>query len=79
MEINFLALFLCHTDEHDDSFRYLARANNRSEYIWKMYFKYVIPANACLLAIPSICSALFCYIINGKLIVDHLFIPLKAE
>lgn len=59
--------------ENDETFRFLARANNMSETIWKYYIKItfiVLPIETFGLCIISI---LICFWLHGHFDTKHLF------
>ncbi|XP_055296841.1 odorant receptor 22a-like [Sitodiplosis mosellana] len=61
----------------EDSFRYLAQANNKSEWFWKMYIKFVLGGFPVIIAVSSIGSVLVCFLLNGHLDVTQLFRPFR--
>lgn len=72
----FLNLKFC-SDVDDDSFRYLARANMKSEWIWKVFFKYVIPGFLVGSLTTSIVSILFSLYKNGHFDREFVYLPEK--
>lgn len=65
-----------HTDENEVAFRYLARANSTSEWMWTINSKYIKYSLASL-ATTSLLSVLYCYSIEGDANVDHYYRPGK--
>lgn len=72
-DIHQLSLIL---DRNADSFRYLAQANNKSEWLWKLFFKFVF-VFALTIAILSAASVSVCLIINGNFDSNRLFHPYR--
>lgn len=64
-------------DEYADSFRFLARANGTSEWLWKMFFVCTIIA-ATSVMMSALTSILLCRIINGSVEVDQLYHPYRV-
>lgn len=63
--------------ENDDSFRYLARANNISELIWKAFFKVVIVGFPAIDVVVAIGSVVMCWIHHETLDAEYFFHPFK--
>lgn len=63
-------------DESDDQFlMFLTKANDKIEWIWKMYLKFVfeiIPVNMCVLSVTSI---LFSFFISGHFDIKYTYHP----
>ena len=69
-------VFFMNLDVNDVSFRFLTQANNRSEWMWTIYFKY-IAISIINLGITSIISIIYCYSTRGNLDVNHFYHPDK--
>lgn len=69
---------LLFSDRDDDSVQFLMRGYNKSESIWKNYFKYAVGYCGCIfhLSFSSI-SLIFSYFTYGTLNREVLFIPFK--
>lgn len=63
-------------DENENTFRFLARANNHGEKIWKIYSKFSF-AGCISQPLVSICSIIFCWLTNGELEVENLYHPVN--
>lgn len=63
--------FHSNLDKNHDAFHFVVQVNNRSERMWRIYFK-------CLIGVQIIASAMACasvllyWIMSGKFDVDHL-------
>lgn len=62
---------------NDDSFRYLAQANNKSEWIWILFFKYLKFGYFICNVITALSSMLLCWLMHGEIITNHLYQPYK--
>lgn len=63
--------------ENDESFVYLAKVNDRSERIWKMYFTFgLIGANLNIVSC-SLGSLILSYYMHGTIIRENLYIPCR--
>ncbi|XP_055305850.1 odorant receptor 4-like [Sitodiplosis mosellana] len=60
---------------NEDTFRYLAEANNKSEWLWKFYFKYLLGGFLSCNVFSTIALAIVCWLTFGKLDTDYLHIP----
>lgn len=64
-------------DGHYDSFRSLTRANNKSEYIWKIFFKIFIPAFLVGTVATSVASVLLSWLMVGQFDYKFAYLPEK--
>ena len=64
------------SDENGVTFRYLARANNTSEWMWTIYFKYTA-ASIASLTLTCLLSVLHCYLTQRNFNSDHVYRPTK--
>ncbi|XP_031638775.1 uncharacterized protein LOC116350919 [Contarinia nasturtii] len=62
-------------NKHEDSFQFLEQVNNKCEWIWKFYLKWVVTSATVSFPINGIASIIFCYYLHGELNRDHLYIP----
>lgn len=65
-------------DENEVASRYLVRANNLSEWLWTIFFKYMKFWVSCLVA-TSLVSVLYCYLTRGNFNANHYYRPAKFE
>lgn len=67
---------ISNSDKHSDTFRFLARANNMSEWMWSIFFKCLM---LTLFGSPliSVISILIFWLIDGTFNTNHLYRPLK--
>lgn len=64
------------TDEYEVNFQYLTQANNISEWMWTICFKYLAVILAGFVITPLL-SVLYYYLIEGCFNTDHLYRPGK--
>lgn len=64
-------------DENDDSFQFLARANSKCEWIWKMYIKLVLFGFPSTTFLAAAASVAICWLAKGNFDAKYLFYPLK--
>lgn len=64
-------------DKNDDAIQFLTGASRTSEWLWSIYFKYVI-ATVISMAWMSISSVFLCWLIGRDLNVHHFYHPLKV-
>lgn len=64
------------TDENEGEFRYLARANNTSEWMGKFYMKYVAVI-LCGAAAISLLSVAYGCLSQGNFNADHFYRPAR--
>lgn len=69
--------FLLKLDQNEDSFAFLIEANNKSEWLWSVYFKYLMGGFFANMMVAAIISGALCYILSGHLDVDILYHPYK--
>ena len=62
-------------DENSDSFRFLAHANNTSEWMWKIYFKFMAASLIVDFIVLPLIFNLFSLINSGNLSVANFFHP----
>lgn len=68
--------FSMHLDKNSDSFRFLAQTNKMCDWMWHIYFKYVLIGIIFFISIICIISVLISSMLNGSLnIYEHLFHP----
>lgn len=60
-------------DENRVAYQFLARANNTSEWLWTLYFKYVAVSIIGFIS-TSLLSVLYSYSIRGDLNTDHFYL-----
>lgn len=65
-------------DENADSFRFLARANNMSEWMWKNYFKCIAAVLIINQVVAPSISILYCWLINENLDSRNFFHPIPS-
>lgn len=65
-------------DKNDQSFRYLAQANNKSEWMWTFYMKYVIVGFMICNINTAMTSMMISWLHNGNIDIDHLYYPYKV-
>lgn len=70
-------MFSFHIDKDDDSFRYLAEANNKGEWMWRILLKYIMAGFAVVTTITAIISVLMCFIMDGHFNTNDLYRPYK--
>lgn len=70
-------MFSLNLDKNADSFRFLAQANNVSEWMWKIYFWCMICIFFGTLTI-YMSFVLYCWLTHGRIIIDHLYRPFKV-
>lgn len=63
-------------DKNSDSFRFLARANNTSEWIWNIYMKYSV-VSVVGLAVMSTASVFICWVLHGHFNSDSVYHPIE--
>lgn len=63
------------TDKDEGSFRFLARANNKCEWIWRLYFERILGVLGLNHLFASVISVLLCYYNYGKFDRNHLYLP----
>lgn len=56
--------------------RFLAQANDICEWMWRVYFKYIV-ASIAGVAITCLFSVLYCYIIRRDLNADNFYRPVR--
>ena len=71
-----LSSFSC-LDKNDESFRFLARANNTSEWLWDLYFKFIFGGFQIFIATASIASVLLCLLWNDQFDVTLVYHPYR--
>lgn len=72
--MNFL---FTHSVENDESVKYLARVNNRSEWIWKLFLKGLIFGGLFFTAMSSIISCFVCQWRNdGEFVYECLYLDM---
>lgn len=64
-------------DENEDSFKFLVEANEKSEWLWQFYFKFMI-ITCSNTAFLSALSAFTCYFKYGKFDGQFLYHPYKV-
>lgn len=65
---------LSNVDKHDDeSFTILMQANNRSNWLWQTYRRYVLGGMVVGFVSLSVFSVLFCWIAYGEFEGEHAF------
>lgn len=64
------------TGRKEESFKYLAEANEKSDWIWKIYAKCMI-GTFLNVALMSILSVVACLVMNGRFDTKYLFHPFK--
>lgn len=64
-----------HLDENEVEFQHLVRANETSEWLWKLYVKYVAVAIGGVLTM-SLFSVLHCYLTQGNFNTELYYRPL---
>lgn len=64
-------------DKDDESFRYLVNANNKSNSLWKSYWKYAVKGYLMAQTLISVLSAVACLLIKGRLDPTILYRPYK--
>lgn len=75
--IFFSMKFRLNSDENENSFEFLAQANNSSEWIWKMYIKLVLFGFPCTTFSAAAASVAICWLIKRHFDAKFLFYPLK--
>ncbi|XP_055307926.1 odorant receptor 85c-like [Sitodiplosis mosellana] len=65
-------------DASDESFRFLAQANNRSEKIWKWFFMFIVSTNIGII-LMWIASLIICRISHGYFDTKFLLHPFKVS
>lgn len=63
-------------DENDISFRFIARANNTSEWLWKNYIKFSVGASF-LIPFMTAVSLAYCWFINGQFDINYVYLSHK--
>lgn len=63
--------------ENEDSFCYLIRANNKSEWIWKIFFKYILAGFAISTVTVCTGSMIICYLAKGHFDSKSVYHVLK--
>ncbi|XP_055310916.1 putative odorant receptor 69a [Sitodiplosis mosellana] len=61
----------------DDSLRFLTQANNRSEWFWDLFFKFVLGGFIGIFSTLSVASVLLCLMWNGYFDVALVFHPCR--
>lgn len=64
--------FSFNLDEKHSSFRFLAQANLKSEWMWKYFFILLI-VSAVVTVLMTIVSIILCWLINGDIEIDQLY------
>lgn len=72
---NFINHIYLNTDKYDDSFRLLAQSNEKSEWTWKFYFKWVYSMFCGSYIFASVTSVLSCLYKYGKFDHKQLYVP----
>lgn len=74
----FLTDFILHSAKDKDSVEFLMQGDNKSELIWKDYFKYAVGCCGCISTVfGCVFSLMFSYYTFGSLHREVLFIPFK--
>lgn len=60
---------------YDESFRYLARANNKSKWSLDLYFKYAVKWFGISMILASLGSVALCRYMYGEIIKKYLYHP----
>lgn len=68
--------FHLNLDENDDLFRFLSRANNKSERMWKTYIKFVVAAPIAVFCL-GLGSVVFSWLFIGQLKYNYFAYPVK--
>lgn len=63
-------------DENEAAYRYLVHANNTSERMWTLYFKYIAASMAGELA-TALLSIIYLCVTDGNFDVKYLYRPAK--
>lgn len=63
-------------DKNEESYRFLVRTNERSEWLWRFVFKVILMA-VCITIITSSASILICYFTSGVFNANHVYHPYK--
>lgn len=61
--------------EKTDMFTFLVQINEKSEWIWSFYFKYVMAGTLASTSMMSAISMYFCWMQNGRIDTEYLFHP----
>lgn len=70
--------FFNQSDENDASFRFLAEANKKSEWIWQFFLKFVLVGCLVNETAMTLGSVLICLHLKGEIDVDSLYAPIKV-
>lgn len=65
-------------DANDDSTQFLIQANNRSEWMWKMYKLCILYGFAVFIAVASTISIFLGWFIEGSFVSTYLYRPFMA-
>lgn len=63
------------SDQNEKSFRFLVDANDKSEWMWKFYFKYVINMFFGSYVVGGVTSVLVCYYQFGRFDHERVYVP----
>lgn len=64
-------------DENDDSFKFLVETNNKCEFMWRFYFKFIVGGFAVITVIVATLSTLFCFWFNGDFDPRYVYHPFR--
>lgn len=70
--------FHFNSDKDEESFQYLAQANNTSEWLWKIYSKFGIMGFFIGHWTTAAISLLICFLIRGNFNSNYVYHPYKA-
>ena len=70
------SIFL-NSDQAEDSFRYLEQANNKSEWLCRAFFIYIVVGFAVSTAATSFFSVVVCFLINERFEAKSVQHPFK--
>lgn len=65
-------------DATKESFRFLAQANDKSEWVCMFYFKFALGGFCASTVAMAIASVLFSQLINKKFELQNLYLPYRA-
>lgn len=70
--------YLWNLDQNEDSFQYLALANSTSEWLWKMYSKFMICGFVIAHVTIAVTCLLACWLIWGEFNPNYSYHPYKV-
>lgn len=75
--INSFCIFILHLDKEEDSFNRLKQINRICEWMWPIFFKFVLAGYCVCTVITSIVSILYSYIAVGHFDTNNVYYPYK--